>query len=294
MDCPRCGSSDVTPSHRRGGEKITQYIIPRNPYRCKECWSRFWKFENPLKSLKAKVAAVMILVGLAIIFLLIPVLNQAPEPVPKTVPVSIPKEPSPTVIPKDRTPIAVAPVEITPPSSDQERIQAFLSEKDTDSAKSDGSVPVKLPAGSPTVVRPDSQVTAKKVETKTPGIQKQTKKADQSQPRQKSGVRMLKGIWHASTEGEFRMSLAAGGPIRRFKHFMMEGPTRLVILLKGNWEYPGKTKKIATGDMIRTIRVGEHADHLSIVLDFKEDIPVKRYLQESEKGLSVIVRRAAK
>jgi len=34
-----------------------RYIYPRTPYRCKECWSRFWVYENPFQTLTAKIAA---------------------------------------------------------------------------------------------------------------------------------------------------------------------------------------------------------------------------------------------
>lgn len=57
MKCPNCGSDHITHSYRRGVEKMYRYIYPRTPYRCKECWSRFWVFENPFQTLTAKVAA---------------------------------------------------------------------------------------------------------------------------------------------------------------------------------------------------------------------------------------------
>ncbi len=57
MKCPTCGSDHITHSYRRGVEKMYRYIYPRTPYRCKECWSRFWVFENPFQTLTAKVAA---------------------------------------------------------------------------------------------------------------------------------------------------------------------------------------------------------------------------------------------
>lgn len=66
MECPVCGSANVAPSHRRGAEKLVRYAIPRAPYRCKDCWSRFWRFENPWKTPAAMVgalAAVLLLTG---------------------------------------------------------------------------------------------------------------------------------------------------------------------------------------------------------------------------------------
>ncbi|MFP4308439.1 MAG: AMIN domain-containing protein [Desulfococcaceae bacterium] len=66
MECPVCGSANVTASHRRGMEKALRYVAPRAPYRCKDCWSRFWRLENPWKTAKAKLGAllaVLLIVG---------------------------------------------------------------------------------------------------------------------------------------------------------------------------------------------------------------------------------------
>ncbi len=66
MKCPNCGSEQITRSHRRGTEKITKYFNPWTPYRCKDCWSRFRKAENPFKTAGAKIGA-----GVAALILLI-------------------------------------------------------------------------------------------------------------------------------------------------------------------------------------------------------------------------------
>jgi hypothetical protein len=61
MECPVCGSSNVTASHRRGTEKLFRYLLPRAPYRCKDCWSRFWRTENPFKTGASKLGAFAVL-----------------------------------------------------------------------------------------------------------------------------------------------------------------------------------------------------------------------------------------
>jgi hypothetical protein len=46
---------------------MVRYVVPRAPYRCKDCWSRFWRLENPWKTTKAKLGAllaVLLIVGL--------------------------------------------------------------------------------------------------------------------------------------------------------------------------------------------------------------------------------------
>lgn len=68
MKCPICGSENVTPSHRRGLEKIMQFLFPRTPYRCKECWSRFWT--GQFKGVAFKVALVVAVLLFAIFYIL--------------------------------------------------------------------------------------------------------------------------------------------------------------------------------------------------------------------------------
>jgi hypothetical protein len=68
MKCSICGSDNVARSHRRGLEKFFRYIIPRTPYRCKECWGRFWIFENPFRKTAVRIAGGCILCILLLIF----------------------------------------------------------------------------------------------------------------------------------------------------------------------------------------------------------------------------------
>ena len=90
MECPVCGSANVTPSHRRGAEKLFRYLIPRAPYRCKDCWSRFRRFENPWKTPASKAGAflgILLLAGIiALPFLTGTPTSEAPtsSPPPET------------------------------------------------------------------------------------------------------------------------------------------------------------------------------------------------------------------
>jgi len=68
MKCPICGSENVTPSHRRGFEKIMQFLFPRTPYRCKECWSRFWT--GQFKGVALKVVLVVAVLLFAVFYIL--------------------------------------------------------------------------------------------------------------------------------------------------------------------------------------------------------------------------------
>lgn len=74
MKCKLCGSDSASPSHRRPIERYLKYIIPRTPYRCKECWGRFWVFENPYTTWISRltVLGVVCLLGVAIFWFSVP------------------------------------------------------------------------------------------------------------------------------------------------------------------------------------------------------------------------------
>lgn len=88
--CPICGSENVTPSHLRGFEKLLGIVFPRSPYRCKECWSRFW-----LGSIKGPIFRIVlgIAVLLLAIFFILPIrqLWHKEDPSSKTVSKAIEK-----------------------------------------------------------------------------------------------------------------------------------------------------------------------------------------------------------
>ncbi len=88
--CPICGSENVTPSHLRGFETLIGIVFPRSPYRCKECWSRFW-----LGSIKGPMFRIVLglVVLLLAIFFVLPIRQfwHKEEPSSKTVSKAIEK-----------------------------------------------------------------------------------------------------------------------------------------------------------------------------------------------------------
>ena len=87
MKCPKCGSTNVTPSHKRGLERVLQYVYPKVPYRCKECWSRYWKLQSPFANRKSLIGTIAIMV-LVVLFLVLPFLPSQDNGVSSTGPAS--------------------------------------------------------------------------------------------------------------------------------------------------------------------------------------------------------------
>lgn len=70
MKCPKCGNEETVHSRRRGIEKPLRFFYPFSPFRCKECWRRFWRFKNPFHSSTSKIIAVLIVLFFVLPFFL--------------------------------------------------------------------------------------------------------------------------------------------------------------------------------------------------------------------------------
>ncbi len=83
--CPKCGSDNITLSHRLGTERYYRYLYPKTPYRCKDCWERFWLFTNPLNSMRTRLTALLIFLLILLPFLW-PDKTPSPPPVSRRKP----------------------------------------------------------------------------------------------------------------------------------------------------------------------------------------------------------------
>lgn len=52
-----------------------------------------------------------------------------------------------------------------------------------------------------------------------------------------------------------------------------QSPPKVVLDIKGSWKNPGKTVRQVAGDSIRQVRIGEHPEHLRIVVDLAVEWP---------------------
>ncbi|MFH1350758.1 MAG: SPOR domain-containing protein [Pseudomonadota bacterium] len=68
MKCPKCGSDKITRSRRRSLEKLLKGFFPLSPFRCKDCWRRFWAFRNPLRNRTPKIVATILVLCLVLLF----------------------------------------------------------------------------------------------------------------------------------------------------------------------------------------------------------------------------------
>ncbi len=391
MKCPQCGSADITPSHRRGFEEVLRYVYPRAPYRCKECWGRFWVFENPYKTWTSKLLALATVVILVLLIVWLgnllrpsgqevaegeasdPTLEETirrmeeqvarsdsgkaaetppsepaskPLPTPDTSPDTGPLETpdqaveEPVSPPPDRqtgetdtesapakAPESEEPVIVAVEDGEEESVSAADKEP-VDLAGPDAAPPVEgetppsQPSASPEKPTPPAEVSplvtppsetepaeagekaaaeketaeSEKVPLKQRGdrygnkraaVQKKgsAQKAAKKAKTASGPAQELKAVRARDLNGKFAAVLESGSTIQRYKYFYLSKPPRLVLHLKGSWDSKAPHQLTVQSELVRRIRIGEHKNHLTVVMDLKSRQGLSHSFQETEQGL---------
>lgn len=70
IECPECGADRVAKSHSRSRDRLVMNFLPKRPYRCMNCYHRFWKresfFDNPGR-IFSWIGVIVLFVGLAVL-----------------------------------------------------------------------------------------------------------------------------------------------------------------------------------------------------------------------------------
>ena len=318
MKCPKCGSTNVTPSHKRGLERVLQYVYPKVPYRCKECWSRYWMLQSPFANRKSLIGTITVMV-LVVLFLVLPFLPSHENGVSSTGP-ALPESTELTPLPEltepekpDMAPLepaavpeepeksgAVATVDIpAAPAVDPTDVLAADpvveataedSEAPAEDAADVADASVETAAATPDTA---AETGEKPASEETPAATAEAAPAGSSEPVQaaaRGGRREFSRVTSIRQieEGDgFRMALESSGPIEDFAAFTMKNPPRLVINLSGTWEIRGQRTFPMQDDLVRRVRIGEHPRFLSVVLDLKRAAPADPRIDKTDKGITL-------
>lgn len=304
IECPNCGSDNITHSHRRGIERIARYVYPRVPYRCKECWTRFWKFRNPLGGGIAKIAAIAVLVICAGVagwyFFLRQDQETSSSAQQKTRPRGglvrkAPEKPIKRVVPTLRKQQPASPEPVRKP--DASPVPVGKKADIPDAGIADANVEKPVPP------RPKQTLPSSGSETNTSWRKPVAVKGTIAQPVRKPSSakasqqvrragQTLKALQPESLENGFRLTLLADGPIEKYKTMSLEEPPpKFVIDLAGKWEYSGPYRVNVRSGMVRRIRVGRHPDFLRVVMDLKGSKVLIPVIEESADGLTMTIRK---
>ncbi|MDM8517725.1 AMIN domain-containing protein [Desulfobacterales bacterium HSG16] len=308
MKCPKCGSENLTSSHRRGIERIFKYLFLHTPYRCRMCWARFWKFRNPLKRpLLMIVPAIVIFLVASLIYKTL--MDQKPLPAPD---ISITESKTgyeedsdltsayddrydlPEVLPSEQpseksgvSPSLPGLIEPDPAKKDETDLITGINKDVVDSVKSE--IAKKPDKTSTRLTRVPDGVAEKEI----PGRKVSRSYLDKKQMMVdgKGSQRTLKTVQAGVSKEAFKLALTSDGPIETYRQFFLEGPPRIVLNLAGKWDYPGETRMKVDSDVVKSIRIGEHDTFLSIVIDLKSKDNFPARIEKSLQGLGLYIKR---
>jgi len=269
--CPKCRSNNVQHSRRRAIESLFPFF---NPFRCMECWHRFYAPINPFHTLSFKllVAATVLLL---LIFLSLPYIFKTvfDDRVDKrsTVPAFMGKNP----LKNER----IGMTEI------RERLSAVTEKKkaplETAPFRTENRQEVTVEKK--TVQK--TSVKAKQGETLRPELSEKDHQA--SLHVAGNVVRSIVDIKILSRESGVKVFLTADQPVTDYKHQFISSPPRLVIDLPGKWKKPTKPFANISNEKFTTVRFGLHAEKLRVVFDMKSDKSVVSDISGSPKGLLI-------
>ncbi len=290
MYCPRCDSEDIVRSHRRGVEKFIKHFIPRSPFRCRDCWYRFWEFDVSESKMPLFTCVILLLIVFMIPILTSLLLRAKNESLSAIV-----RRPIKSVIAVKTDELREV---IIPPSTESAAGNLMADEDDDESgddrkdvyhAKTDISgVILAMNTQSSGVSHPVKIAKAVKNEDK-PAIA-ETNASDGSEV--SSSLLVLKNIDHREMADTFKMMIESSEPIQNYSTSYEDDPPRFVIDLLGKWTNSGKSMIGIDNEIVKRIRIGEHADKLRLVLDLTVDISLVPKIEKTPSGLNLIIKKA--
>jgi hypothetical protein len=314
MKCPKCGSSDVTSSHKRGIERVLQYVYPKAPFRCKECWSRFWKFQSPFAHRKSFLGTIVIVL-LAVFFLVLPFFPHQENGVSSTGGVSAPG-PEPDALPAEPsdTEALEFEVDVNAPETDaivdpEERPVADAPEipvtetplrvegGDNGRLPDNGATETAEPPAEREETAPASAVSVASIDEETPETpvaheMRLTEAPSQPEPANKQKpLRRITSIQQIDDGADgFKMVVESNDAIGDYTAFTMERPHRMVVNLTGRWVIKGQRTFPMEDELVQQVRIGEHPRYLSVVLDLKRAAPALPEIRKTDKGFTLTLK----
>ncbi|QTA84331.1 AMIN domain-containing protein [Desulfonema magnum] len=290
MKCPNCGSDKVTYSHTRGVEKFTQYLWPKAPYRCKECWTRFWKFKSASKIIVGLSVVVIPLLCLAAAMWFFFLRGEQKTPPPRfSEEKEIFKEEKQATEPTVTEEVNALLAKQTEQSRTAGTNEMLSEQNEVQKGQEQPVISDKNHEKNGTAANPESSDKTVPTETQKTLSKKaeSVKKARVSKSRN-----TLRSLGPKASEGEFGLVFSTADPIRNYKHFPLdETPPKVVIDLLGKWNYSGRKTLRVQSDMVSRVRIGEHDDKLRVVLDLKGNKTFTPKFEESPQGLVMTIKK---
>ena len=280
--CPKCKSINVQNSRRHAIEIVLQYAFSFVPFRCTDCWCRFYAFINPLRTSFFKIISACVI--LFLLFLSLPYIFK-----------TVIKDKATTVGKSSTTPIPVKKqlVKSEEPGSTEMKGVSAVAEKEKLPVE---TAPVK------TEERRDAQVKKANVQKSSQkAIQETASRPEPSEAGDKhdqdsssgavmSAVRSIVDVDIQFWESGIKVFLVADRPVTDYKYRFITSPPRLMIDLPGKWKKPTKPLVNTSNEKFKAIRFGLHAEKLRVVFDLKSERPVSPDVSGFPRGLLITLK----
>lgn len=88
-----------------------------------------------------------------------------------------------------------------------------------------------------------------------------------------AGMGLVRSVEVTVKDGIFVLRVVTDRPVGDVQARLFKDPRRLAVDLMGSWRKHGEAVVRASDGPVKTVRVGEHPDHLRLVLDFRNPGP---------------------
>jgi hypothetical protein len=169
----------------------------------------------------------------------------------------------------------------------------FLVEREGNIGKASSTEKVEAPAPALVAEKLPEEGLGRRASKNAPLLKGDLGKPTAIAGRERKDYLKLKGIEWKTSAGELRVVALADAPVKKYKVFLLNRPSRLVIDMPGKWRRPEQSALEVKSAPVKRVRVGIYPDKLRLVMDVTDKEPTFTSISESAKGLAISFRNMA-
>lgn len=139
--------------------------------------------------------------------------------------------------------------------------------------KTERQSPIQAPDKKAAEARPEAKApsaeTGPAPKAKTPA--KAEKAAAKAEKPVASGTGLVRELDMTVKDGVFVLRLVTDRPVGKVTYLNFKNPRRLAVDVPGRWHRSGPSVIPSAQGPVKAVRVGEHPDHMRLVLDFRDE-----------------------
>jgi hypothetical protein len=147
------------------------------------------------------------------------------------------------------------------------------------------AAPAPAPAPAQTTAPVEKKAADKKPAAPAPAAKAEPAKAEpaKAEVRPAAATGLVRSVQMGVKDGIFVLRVVTDRPVGEVKALNFKNPRRLAVDLLGSWRRHGDAVVRAADGPVKSVRMGEHPDHLRLVLDFRNEGPGPELVPEIVK-----------